>query len=162
MDLIWFVFESRNLVEPYYNRDTSLHKPGAIPNSSRIISPITSNRHKYELKQRIWPKKTVESWFANHSSDGRILFFHIVYRWKFCFRTSSSLQFSRYTLQSWWYQWERRSTSKITKSSFISASKYSYSTPAIIFKHSSWESSIKTWSWGSSWNVRKVDKIKCP
>ncbi|CAF3717077.1 unnamed protein product [Adineta steineri] len=58
-------------VTPYYDRDLSIHKPGVIPNSSRIISPITANRHKYELKQRIGPKKTVESWFANHSPDER-------------------------------------------------------------------------------------------
>ncbi|CAF0895428.1 unnamed protein product [Adineta ricciae] len=62
---------SRDLVAEYYNRDTSLHKPGVIPKSSRIISPITANRHKYELKQRIWPKKTIESWFANHSQTDR-------------------------------------------------------------------------------------------
>jgi hypothetical protein len=70
----------------------SLHRPGVIPNSSRIISPITSNRHKYELKQRIWPKNTVESWFATHSSDGKYLF-HILLI-KTIFRTSSGLWFS--------------------------------------------------------------------
>ena len=63
--------QSRTQVDAYYNRDISLHKPGVVPNSSYSISPITSTRHKYELKQRIWPKKTVESWFANHSIDGK-------------------------------------------------------------------------------------------
>lgn len=72
MELIFFCFQSRNLVDSYYNRDISLHKPGVIPYTSRLIPPITANRHKYELKQRIWPKKTVESWFANHSLDGEI------------------------------------------------------------------------------------------
>ena len=42
-----------------------------MPHSSRRISPITSNGHKYELKQKIWPKQTVESWFHNHTADGK-------------------------------------------------------------------------------------------
>ncbi|CAF0921139.1 unnamed protein product [Rotaria sordida] len=62
---------SRHPVEAYYNRDISIHKPGVIPKSSRIISPITSNYHKYDLKQRLYTSKTVESWFANHSSQDR-------------------------------------------------------------------------------------------
>ena len=43
-----------------------------MPHSSRRISPITSNGHKYELKQKIWPKQTVESWFQNHTPDGNL------------------------------------------------------------------------------------------
>ncbi|CAF2123694.1 unnamed protein product [Rotaria magnacalcarata] len=55
----------------YYSRNLSLHKPGTIPKSCRNISPITSSHHKYELKQKIWPKQTVEAWFQNHSSHDR-------------------------------------------------------------------------------------------
>ncbi|CAF1094047.1 unnamed protein product [Rotaria sp. Silwood1] len=62
---------SRNQVDAYYNRNISLHKPGVIPKSSRLISPITSNNHIYELKQRLYANKTVESWFANHSPQER-------------------------------------------------------------------------------------------
>ncbi|CAF0726173.1 unnamed protein product [Rotaria sordida] len=58
-------------LDVHHSRHLSLHKPGLIPKSSRNISPITPNRHKYELKQKIWPKQTVESWFQNHSSDER-------------------------------------------------------------------------------------------
>ena len=64
--------KSRSQLDAHHTRHLSLHKPGVIPNASRDISPITPHRHKYELKQKIWPKKTVESWFANHSTDGRL------------------------------------------------------------------------------------------
>ncbi|CAF3076695.1 unnamed protein product [Rotaria sp. Silwood2] len=66
---------SRNQVDAYYNRDISIHKPGVIPKSSRMISPITSNNHKYNLKQRIYANKTVESWFAHHSPQERRVVF---------------------------------------------------------------------------------------
>jgi len=59
-------------------RDLSLHKPGVVPHSSRKISPISSNHHKYEIKQKIWPKQTVESWFAKHSFDGRFILSFII------------------------------------------------------------------------------------
>ncbi|CAF1055622.1 unnamed protein product [Adineta steineri] len=62
---------SRNNLDTYHNRTLSLHKPGVVPYSSQNHSPITSNRHKYELKQKIWPKQSMESWFSNHSLDDR-------------------------------------------------------------------------------------------
>ncbi|UJR33976.1 hypothetical protein I4U23_021392 [Adineta vaga] len=62
---------SRSQLDTYHSRPLSLHKPGVIPYASQNISPITSNRHKYELKQKVWSKQSVESWFANHSFDDR-------------------------------------------------------------------------------------------
>ena len=65
--------QSRSQLDGYHTRSLSLHKPGVVPNSSRNLSPISSHRHKYELKQKIWPRQTVESWFANHTTDGRFI-----------------------------------------------------------------------------------------
>lgn len=65
--------QSRSQLDAHPTRSLSLHKPGAVPNSSRNLSPISSHRHKYELKQKIWPKQTVESWFAHHTPDGRFI-----------------------------------------------------------------------------------------
>ncbi|CAF0776536.1 unnamed protein product [Rotaria sp. Silwood1] len=62
---------SNSHLDVYNSRHLSLHKPGTIPKSSRNISPIIRSRHKYELKQKIWPKETVESWFQKHSRDDR-------------------------------------------------------------------------------------------
>jgi hypothetical protein len=69
-----FLLQSRNKLDAYQTRQLSIHKPGVIPESSRNISPISSNRHKYELKQQIWPKQTIESWFTKHSTDGILIF----------------------------------------------------------------------------------------
>ncbi|CAF2469917.1 unnamed protein product [Rotaria sp. Silwood2] len=62
---------SHSHLDVYHSRHLSLHKPGTIPKSSRNISPIISSRHKYELRQQIRPKQTVESWFQSHSRDDR-------------------------------------------------------------------------------------------
>ncbi|CAF0756699.1 unnamed protein product [Adineta ricciae] len=62
---------SRSQLDICQNRPLSIHKPGVVPYASQNISPIRSNRHKYELKQKLWPKQSVESWFTNHSFDDR-------------------------------------------------------------------------------------------
>jgi len=68
-----FSLQSRSQLDISHSRNLSLHKPGVIPYASQNISPILSSRHKYELKQKIWPKQTIESWFENHSFDGRLI-----------------------------------------------------------------------------------------
>ncbi|CAF0741601.1 unnamed protein product [Didymodactylos carnosus] len=56
---------------PTHNRNLSYHKTGVIPQSSKLLSPVLPRQHKYELKQRIWPKQTVESWFSHAAIDDR-------------------------------------------------------------------------------------------
>ncbi|CAF0770164.1 unnamed protein product [Didymodactylos carnosus] len=53
------------------HRSLSCHKTGVVPQTSKLLSPILPRQHKYELKQRIWPKETVESWFSHAGTDDR-------------------------------------------------------------------------------------------